>query len=133
MIFIFTGPFPARFRRNIHDSLTEGNSCLSRSYNVQVENAVIFERKVIISCTYAFGERRMNNHHTITEKICRDATKSHPYISRHLDNGIVVVQSKCNYTRSAQCMIKLFAGYLWLLNMRDSEFHYFNPRITFKK
>ncbi|WWS88386.1 hypothetical protein V6B14_01395 [Sporosarcina psychrophila] len=36
----------------------------------------------------------MNKHHTITEKKCRDATKSHPYTSRHLGNRIEVVQSK---------------------------------------
>ncbi|AMQ07497.1 hypothetical protein AZE41_17010 [Sporosarcina psychrophila] len=45
-------------------------------------------------CTNAFGARRMNKHHTITEKMCRDATKSHPYTSRHLGNRIEVVQSK---------------------------------------
>jgi hypothetical protein len=46
----------------------------------------------------------MNKHHTITEKISRDAKKSHPYLSRHLGNGIEVVQSKAtesNYTSSA--------------------------------
>ena len=36
----------------------------------------------------------MKDHHTITEKMCRDATKSHPYTSRHLGNGIEVIQSK---------------------------------------
>ena len=46
----------------------------------------------------------MKDHHTITEKMCRDATKSHPYTSRHLDNRIEVIQSKAiqkrNYTSS---------------------------------
>ncbi|WP_421101765.1 hypothetical protein ACOKXV_17575 [Sporosarcina psychrophila] len=36
----------------------------------------------------------MNKHHTITEKMCRNATKSHSYTSRHLGNRIEVVQSK---------------------------------------
>ncbi|WP_257722503.1 hypothetical protein [Sporosarcina psychrophila] len=36
----------------------------------------------------------MKNHHTIIEKVCRDATKSHPYTSRHLGNRIEVIQSK---------------------------------------
>ncbi|WP_255485300.1 hypothetical protein [Sporosarcina sp. BP05] len=35
----------------------------------------------------------MNKHHTITEKMCRDVTESHPYTSRHLGNRIEVVQS----------------------------------------
>ena len=33
----------------------------------------------------------MKDHHTIT-KVCRDATKSHPYT--HLGNRIEVIQSK---------------------------------------
>ncbi len=36
----------------------------------------------------------MNDHNTITKKMCRDATKSYPYTSRHLGNGIEVVKSK---------------------------------------
>ena len=63
----------------------------------------------------------MNDHHTITEKVYRDATKSHPYRSRYLGNDIEVVQSKAiqsNYTRSTWCMIKLFDGYFWLINRR---------------
>ncbi|WP_438297002.1 hypothetical protein [Sporosarcina sp. FA15] len=36
----------------------------------------------------------MNKHHTITEKMCRNAMKSHSYTSRHLGNRIEVVQSK---------------------------------------
>ena len=50
----------------------------------------------------------MKDHHTITEKMCRDATNSHPYTSRHLGKSIEVIQSKqtnSNYTRSAQCVI----------------------------
>lgn len=63
----------------------------------------------------------MNRHHTITEKINRDATKSHPYLSRHLGNGMEVVQFKAiqtYYTYSAQCVIKLFNGYFLLINRR---------------
>ncbi|MEK4404101.1 hypothetical protein MKZ26_06585 [Sporosarcina sp. FSL K6-6792] len=36
----------------------------------------------------------MKDHHTITEKICRDATKSYPYISSHLGNRTEVIPSK---------------------------------------
>ena len=67
----------------------------------------------------------MNDHHTITGKMCRDATKSHPYTSRHPGNCIEVIQSKaiqkCNYTRSTQCVIKLFTGYFWLINRREVQ------------
>ena len=67
MTFIFTGLFSARFRLTIHDRFTEGlqvwlamtlslashtffgnpvmNSCLSRSYNIQVKNAVALKEK----------------------------------------------------------------------------------------
>ena len=66
MTFIFTGLFLARYRLTIHDRFTEGpsvarsdssllatlffsnpvvNSCQSRSYNVQVKNAVYLEEK----------------------------------------------------------------------------------------
>lgn len=36
----------------------------------------------------------MKDTHTITEKMCRNATKSHPYTLRYLGTGIGVVQSK---------------------------------------
>ncbi|WP_399631068.1 hypothetical protein [Sporosarcina sp. SG10008] len=36
----------------------------------------------------------MNKNHAITERISRDATESHPYLSIHLDNGIEIVQFK---------------------------------------
>ena len=52
MTFIFTALFSARFRLTIHDGVTSrhtlfsntiANSCLSRSYAIQVENAVVLE------------------------------------------------------------------------------------------
>ena len=66
MTFIFTGSFPLRFRQLFMTDLLRGpsvarsdsvtsshtffsnpvvNSCLSRSYNVQVKNAVVLEEK----------------------------------------------------------------------------------------
>jgi len=67
MVFIFTALFSARFRLTIHDRFTEGpsvarsdsvtsshtifsntvaNSCLSRSYNDQEENAVVWRNRI---------------------------------------------------------------------------------------
>jgi len=67
MTFIFTGLFSARFRLTIHDRFTEGpsvfrsdsitskhtlfsntvaNSCLSRTYTIQVKNAVVLEERI---------------------------------------------------------------------------------------
>ena len=44
----------------------------------------------------------------LPKKMCRGATKSHPYTSSHLGNRIEVIQSKANqiiYTPSAQCSV----------------------------
>ena len=55
----------------------------------------------------------MKDHHTITEKMYRDATKSHPYTSRHLDNRIVVIQSKHTKISSADQGIGLHYFFLY--------------------
>ena len=45
------------------------------------------------SCTCVFGARRMNKHHTITEKTVGMRLRRIPTVKRHLGNGIEVVQS----------------------------------------
>jgi len=83
----FTEPFSARFRLPIHDRFTEGpsvarsdsvtsshtffsnpvvNSCLSRSYTIQVKNAVVLEEKSRLHSIGSVSARRCNFGHSST-------------------------------------------------------------------
>jgi len=69
MTFIFTGLFSNRFRLTIHYRFTEGpvaNSCLSRTYNVQVKNAVVLEEMNRLLSMESVSARRCNFGHSST-------------------------------------------------------------------
>ena len=108
MTFIFTELFLARFRLTIHDRFTEGhsvarsdsvtsshtifsntvaNSCLSRSYTIQVKNAVVLEEKNRWHSMESVSARRCNFGHSSTlynaflDYFCKEYTSNHvmPY------------------------------------------------------
>jgi len=69
MSFIFTGLFSDRFRLTIHYRFTEGTSvasCLSRTYNVQVKNALVLEEMNRLLSMESVSARRCNFGHSNT-------------------------------------------------------------------
>ncbi len=81
-------------RKNHRESISRQNCIFGGFYPGKKPLYSFVPKSFSTSCTYPFGARRMKDHHTINEKMRRDATKSHPYASRHLGNRIEVIQSK---------------------------------------